>query len=135
VVKIDPIARPRAGTPVTITAAVSDDGIPPLTGKTRPQRQLEPSLSGAPPSPVNVPLPPRPRPVQNALSVLWQVYRGPAHVTFEPEGYVKVVDGKVEIKATFSKPGTYTIRAFGHDTLLRSPTDVTVTVDGPASTP
>src|SRR5438034_9092507 len=74
VVKIDPIARPRAGTPVTITAAVTDDGIPSLTGKPRVQRQLEPSLRGAPPSPVNVPLPARPRPVPNAVSVLWQVY-------------------------------------------------------------
>ena len=65
----------------------------------------------------------------NALSVLWQVYRGPARVTFDPEGYVKVVDGKVEVKATFSKPGTYTIRAFGHDTVLRAPTDIVVSVD------
>ena len=130
VVKIDPIARPRAGTPVTITASVTDDGIPPLNQKPRPQRQQEPTLRGAPPSPVNVPLPQRPRPVQGALSVLWQVYRGPAKVTFDPEGYVKVVDGKVEVKATFSKPGTYTLRAFGHDGLLRAPTDVTVTVDG-----
>jgi hypothetical protein len=135
VVKIDPIARVRAGTPVAITASVTDDGIPALNGKPRPQRRLEPSLTGAPPSPVNVPLPPRPRPVENALSVLWQVYRGPAHVTFEPEGYVKVLEGRVEVKATFSKPGTYTIRAFGHDTLLRAPTDVTVIVDGATSTP
>jgi len=130
VVTIDPIARPRAGTPVTITATVTDDGIPPLTGKARTPRQLEPSLRGAPPSPVNVPLPPRPRPVQGALSVLWQVYRGPGHVTFDPEGYVKVENGKVEVKATFTKPGAYTLRAFGHDTLLRASTDVTVNVDG-----
>ena len=133
VVKIDPIARPRAGTPVTITASVTDDGIPPLNQKPRPPRQQEPTLRGAPPSPVNVPLPQRPRPVQGALSVLWQVYRGPAKVNFDPEGYVKVVDGKVEVKATFSKPGTYTLRAFGHDGLLRAPVDVSVTVDGPAS--
>jgi hypothetical protein len=130
IVKIDPIGRPRAGTQVTITAAVTDDGIPSLTpAKPRGPRQLEPSLRGAPPSPVNVPLPARPRPVQNALSVLWQVYRGPARVTFDPEGYVKVVDGRVEVKATFTKAGTYTIRAFGHDTLLRAPSDVVVTVE------
>jgi hypothetical protein len=133
VVTIDPIARPRTGSPVTITAAVTDDGIPPLNAKPRAPRQAEPSLRGAPPSPVNVPLPPRPRPVQGALSVLWQVYRGPGHVTFEPDGYVKVVDGKVEVKATFSRPGTYTLRAFGHDTVLRAPADVTVTVDPPGA--
>jgi len=129
VVKIDPIARPRAGTPVTITASVTDDGIPPLDKKPRGPRQLEPSLRGAPPSPVNVPLPTRPRPVQGALSVLWQVYRGPAHVAFDPDGYVKVENGKVEVKATFTKPGAYTLRAIGHDTLLKSATDVTITVD------
>ena len=133
VVKIDPIARPRAGTPVTITAAVTDDGIPPPNQKPRPQRQQEPTLRGAPPSPVNVPLPVRPRPVAGALSVLWLVYRGPAQVTFDPEGYIKVVDGKVEVKATFTKAGTYTLRAFGHDGILRAPYDVTVTVDGPNS--
>jgi len=44
---------------------------------------------------------------------------------------VKVENGKVEVKATFAKPGTYTLRAFGHDTLLRAPADVTVNVDGP----
>ncbi len=135
VVKIDPIPRPRAGTPVTITASVTDDGIPTLNQKPRPPRTLEPSLRGAPPSPVNVPLPQRPRPVQGALSVLWQVYRGPAKVTFDPDGYVKVADGKVAVQATFTAPGTYTLRAFGHDGLLRAPTDVTVIVDGPGGSP
>ena len=61
------------------------------------------------------------------------VYRGPGAVAFEPDGYVKVVDGRVAVKATFTKSGTYTLRAFGHDGLLRAPTDVTVTVDGPSS--
>src|SRR6266851_1579540 len=120
VVTIDPIARPRAGTPITITATVVDDGLPPPNMKPRAPRQVEPSLRGAPPSPVNVPLPARPRPVPNSVSVLWQVYRGPGPVAFDPEGYVKVPDGKdgkVEVKATFSRPGTYTLRAFGHDTL------------------
>ena len=127
VVKIDPIGRPKAGNVVTISAAVTDDGLPPQ-GKPRTPRPLEPSLRGAPPSPVNVPMPVRPRAPQG-LSVLWLVYRGPASVAFDPEGYVKVVDGKVSVKATFEKPGVYTLRAFGHDGILRAPTDVTVTVD------
>jgi hypothetical protein len=58
------------------------------------------------------------------------VYRGPGAVTFEPDGYVKAVDGKVSVKATFAAPGSYTLRAFGHDGILRAPADVTVTVDG-----
>ncbi len=128
VVRIDPIARVQAGTPVTITATVTDDGIP-APGKPRTPRPLEPTLTGAPPSPVNVPLPARPRPPQG-LSVLWMVYRGPGGATFEPDGYVKVADGKVTVKATFAKPGTYTLRAFGHDGLLRAAVDATVTVEG-----
>jgi len=128
VVKIDPIGRPRAGLPIAITAVVTDDGLPP-PAKPRPPRPVEPTLQGAPPSPVNVPLPARPRPPQG-LSVLWLVYRGPAGATFDPEGYVKVAaDGKVSVTATFHAPGTYTLRAFGSDGILRAPTDVTLTVD------
>ena len=67
--------------------------------------------------------------------MLWLVYRGPAGAAFDPDGYVKVEEGKVSVKATFTQPGTYTVRAFGHDTVLRAPTDVVVTVDGPVSTP
>ena len=127
VVRIAPLARVRAGTPVTLSAAVTDDGLPPPS-KPRPPRPVEPTLSGAPPSPVNVPLPARPR-MPQGLSVLWQVYRGPAAVAFEPDGYAKVADGKVDVKATFTRPGTYTLRAFAADGLLRTPADVTVVVD------
>ena len=77
VVKIAPITTARVGTPVTLAAAVTDDGIPALGQKPRAPRQLEPSLRGAPPSPVNVPLPARPRPVAGAVSVLWQVTAAP----------------------------------------------------------
>ena len=43
---------------------------------------------------------------------------------------MKVTNGKVEVKATFTRAGTYVIRAFGSDGLLRAPADVTVTVEG-----
>src|SRR5947207_3560482 len=59
IVKIDPIARPRTGVPVTLTASVTDDGIPPLNQKPRPQRTPEPTLRGAPQSPAHVPRPTR----------------------------------------------------------------------------
>jgi hypothetical protein len=121
-------ARATAGTAVELIANVTDDGIPPER-KPRPQRQTEPSLkSSGPPSPVNVPLPTKPRP-PTSLSVIWMIWRGPASVAFDPEGYVKVADGKAAVKATFSKPGTYVMRAFGHDGLLRTPADVTINVD------
>jgi len=128
VMKMDPVGRVRAGVPATLSASISDDGIP-APQKPRPPRQVEPTLQGAPPSPVNVPLPVRPK-MPQGLSVLWQVYRGPAGAVFEPDGYVKVVNGKVEVKATFPHAGNYTLRAFAADGLLRAPFDVTVTVDG-----
>jgi hypothetical protein len=129
-VTIDPVAGAKVATAVTLTANVSDDGIPPANMKRREPRPVEPSLkySGSP-SPVNVPMPARPRPpVGGGLSVWWIVYRGPAAVTFDPEGYVKVADGKSVVKATFTQPGTYVIRAFAHDGLLRTPTDLTINV-------
>jgi hypothetical protein len=60
---------------------------------------------------------------------LWLVYRGPAAVAFDPDGYAKVADGKVSVTATFAQPGTYTLRALASDGLLRTPADVTVVVD------
>jgi hypothetical protein len=131
VVTIAPVPQPKAGVPVTLTADVSDDGIPPADMKRRPPRELEPTLKGnSLPSPVNVPLPQRPRvPQGGGLSVYWFVYRGPAAVTFEPEGYVKTADGTSTVKATFTAPGTYVIRAFAHDGLLRAPADVTIRVE------
>ena len=129
-VTIDPVSRGTVGTPVTLTASVTDDGIPPPNMKRREPRPVEPSLKNTGlPSPVNVPMPARPRPPQGGgLSVWWFVYRGPAAVTFDPEGYVKIADGKSTVKATFAQPGTYVIRAFAHDGLLRTPADVTITV-------
>jgi hypothetical protein len=133
IAKVDAIGPVRTGVPITLTTVVTDDGIP-APQKPRPPRAVEPTLQGAPPSPVNVPLPARPR-MPTGLSVLWMVYRGPGGATFDPPGYAKVVDGKVAVKATFAQPGIYTLRAFAADGLLRAPVDVTVTVGGSPATP
>jgi len=126
-----PPPQVKAGTPVTLTADVTDDGVPPADMKRRASREPEPTLKNTGlPSPVNVPLPQRPRvPPGGGLSVYWFVYRGPAAVTFDPDGYAKVADGRSAVKATFTQPGTYVIRAFAHDGLLRTPADITVRVD------
>jgi hypothetical protein len=130
-IDIEPAPRATVGAPMTLTATVTDDGIPPPNAKKRAPRELEPALKPVgPPSPVNVPLAVRPRAPQT-LSVLWMVWRGPGSVAFDPDGYVKVEGGKVAVKSSFSKPGTYVIRAYAHDGLLRTPADVTVNVDGP----
>jgi hypothetical protein len=126
VIVIAPMARVKAGAPQTLSASVTDDGLP-GPSKPRKPRPMEPTLAGAPPSPVNVPLPARPK-MPQGLSVLWMVYRGPGPVAFDPDGYAKVSDGKVTVAATFSHPGTYTLRAFAADGLLRTPADVTVVV-------
>ena len=135
-VTLAPVSRATVGTPVALVASVTDDGLP-APAKPRAPRPLEPSLKNSGlPSPVNVPMPARPRPPQGGgLSVLWLVYRGPAAVTFDPDGYVKVADGKSSVKATFTQAGAYTIRAFASDGLLRTPADVVITVDAPKSSP
>jgi hypothetical protein len=123
-----PLPQVAAGAAVTLAAQIADDGVPPADMKRRPPREVEPTLKySGPPSPVNVPLSVRPRAPQG-LSMLWLSYRGPARVMFDPEGYVKAADGKVAVTATFPQPGTYVIRAFAHDGLLRAPADLTVTV-------
>ena len=129
-VTLEPVSRATVGTPVTLTAGVTDDGIPAPNMRRREPRPVEPSLKyNGLPTPVNVPMPARPRPpVGGGLSVWWIVYRGPGAVAFDPEGYVKVADGKAAVKATFSQPGTYVIRAFAHDGLLRTPADLTINV-------
>ena len=96
--------------------------------KPRPPRQLEPTLRGAPPSPVNVPLPARPK-LPQGLSVLWTVYRGPAGAVFEPEGYVKVEDGKVQRQGDVHRSRARTRSAPSRRTACSArPADVSVTV-------
>jgi hypothetical protein len=133
VVTVAPTGRAKVGVPITLSVLVSDDGIPGPSPSHAP-RPLEPTFVGASPSPINVPLPLAPRPLQG-LSVLWLVYRGPAGASFEPGGYVKVTGGKAEVKATFGHPGTYTLRAFASDGLLRTPSDLALSVDGQISSP
>ena len=130
VVELDgPAERTVAvGEPLELTARVSDDGLP------------------------------VPRPDRRHLARLmagWLVYRGnDAHVTFDPpqfnpdlrrragasplcQGIEPVPewaatllspDGELSTTATFSRPGTYVLRALAHDIALKTAREVTVTV-------
>ena len=119
------------GEPLELTARVSDDGLP------------------------------EPRPDRRHLAKLmagWLVYRGnDEHVTFDPpqfnpdlrrregasplcQGIEPVPewatslpgpDGELSVKATFSQPGTYMLRALAHDIALKAAREVTVTVTEP----
>lgn len=82
--------------------------------------------------PTNVPLY-TPRRPPAGLSVAVIVYRGPAAVTFDPDGFTSVKDGEeVAVKAIFTQAGTYVLRVIGSDGMLRTANNLTVTVNQPA---
>jgi hypothetical protein len=89
------------------------------------------------------------------LHLSWFVYRGAGHVKFDPEQpkswedtrtganspWAPIwsapdmpKDGKVVVHATFSEPGTYTLRGLADDGALTGYDDVVVTVGGGTST-
>ena len=131
------------GKPVTLTAIVTDDGVP------RPRRSGVGRGRGSE-SPEFTP-PERITVGKNlGLHLSWFVYRGAgASVTFEPR-QIKTwedtrdganspwaprwiappvpPDGKYVVTATFDQPGTYVLRARADDGALTSDEDVTVTV-------
>jgi hypothetical protein len=142
----------RVGQPLTLTAVVTDDGVP-------RRRQLPPPRAGAPN--LNLLPPSRITVGKNlGLHLAWFVYRsapsgrseskeGAGRVTFDPV-QIKTwedtrtganspwapiwtpppvpPDGKYVVTATFSDPGTYVLRARADDGALASDEEVTVTV-------
>ena len=81
--------------------------------------------------PTNVPVfTPRRPPAGMSVSVI--VYRGPAPVTFDPDGFTPVKNGEVVVKAIFSQPGEYVLQAIASDGMLRTARNMTITVNEPA---
>ena len=116
------------GETVTLTASAADDGVPkpPEPGRDRPAATSD-----------GVPLlTPRDRPTSQAivkpsrqgLAATWIQWRGPGHSTFDPMTAV-VKDGKAATTVSFSKAGTYVVRAYADDGVLMTPADVTVIVN------
>ena len=110
-----------AGQPISLTANVTDDGLPkprvPIqrtvaTDATRIQAQANSSTA------------PRPR----GLTVTWMQLRGPAKVTFDPAGPSPVAGGAVMTAARFPLPGVYAVRATANDGALSTKSDVTIAV-------
>lgn len=123
-VSVVPVTSASVGNPVTLTALVTDDGLPkPRVLKVRAEvapGKAQTNTAGS-----------RPR---SGVSVTWFEYRGPAKVTFDPAEPVHVgtpgepVDGKAQVTAHFAAPGTYVLRATADDGALSTTGDVTITV-------
>ena len=108
------------GEPLLLSAVIGDDGVP----SAPTDEALRNSRSG--------------------LSLTWFVYRGPGDaVAFDPEQNVYPYflpgpdppppvpsDGKLDVRAWFSRPGRFVLRAMALDGVLWSTQDVTVTVNG-----
>ena len=83
--------------------------------------------------PTNVPIFRASRPPAG-MSVAAILYRGPAAVRFEPEGFVSVKNAEeMEIKAIFTEPGTYVVRIIASDGMLRIGNNVTLAVGAPTA--
>ena len=116
-VSIAPVPSATLDTPITLTALVTDDGLP----KPRPPRPVSP---GIPQAQTNSAAPP----LKPGLFVTWFEYRGPAKVTFGAGGPIAVSNGRAMTTAQFSAPGTYVLQALATDGALQTRTSVTITV-------
>lgn len=127
-------ASAAAGEPVTLRAAVTDDGLPPPrrrgggrgTLPTFEPRPDEPTL------PVNVPqlqAEARKRPVGipvERVTVTWTQLRGAVGVSVEPDG--DAPDGSAAVTAVFPTPGEYRFRVRASDTLAAATEEISITV-------
>jgi hypothetical protein len=120
-VTIAPIQGIVAGSPATLTVAVTDDGLP----KARAAPVTRPASGSAFGAQVNSSTA-SPRPA--GLTVNWMQYGGPAKVTFEATGAMPVVDGKAVTTARFAQPGTYQFVVLASDRAMTTRVPVTVNV-------
>jgi hypothetical protein len=124
-ITIAPVAAATVAAPLTLTAMVTDDGLP----RPRPEAPAPPPVSqptgGRFQSQRNSSAPNRNALV--GLRVTWLEYRGPAKVTFETNP-IAVASGKAVTAARFAAPGTYTLVAMANDGRLSTRGEVVVTV-------
>jgi hypothetical protein len=111
------------GQKVTLTAQVTDDGLPKpraaiqrtqAADATRIQQQTNSSATAE----------------RRGLRVSWLQLRGPAKVVFGATGATPVTDGKASTTAQFTQEGVYVLRATANDGELATKADLTVTVAG-----
>jgi hypothetical protein len=123
-IALAPVTRAQVSAPATLTATVTDDGLP--KPPPRPTRQATTTTrDGAIQRQTNFANGPRAR----GLTVRWFEYGGPAKVTFDPPGAIPVTNGTAAVKARFASPGTYTLVAIASDGQLSERTTATITVE------
>jgi hypothetical protein len=122
-ITLAPAALAKVSAPLTLTASVTDDGLPKPPPK--PVKQAATTRDGNIQRQTNFANAPRAR----GLTVRWFEYSGPAKVTFDPPGAIPVTNGSSAVKARFAAPGTYTLVATASDGQLSERTTVTIKVD------
>jgi len=118
-IQIAPVEATTVGNAVTLTASVTDDGLP----KLRAPKALPASEPGRAQTNTSIN---RPR---LGLNVTWMEYRGPGKAIFETTDPILVANGKAVTRAIFSAPGTYVLRATANDGELSTTSDITVNVN------
>ena len=135
-IAVPPTVSAAVGTPVTLTATVTDDGLPkprtpppaPPTTTTDANGRQIPRQANSGGAQVNSSGGGRGR---GGLSVRWIEYGGPAGITFSPVGPVPVgspTGGTASVTARFSAPGTYKLVVVANDGQLSQRADTIVTV-------
>jgi hypothetical protein len=117
-ISIAPVQAVSVGSPLTLTALVTDDGLP----KSRVPKAGPATEAGKAQTNSANRLP------KLGLNVTWFEYRGPAKVTFDTADPILVADGKAVTTARFTQPGTYVLRATANDGELSTTSDITITV-------
>ncbi len=134
------------GEPLALSVEVMDDGYPIPRARRAPAQKSSADVEIADmpilESPMTQAIVKLDRGVR--LGVTWVLYRGgPGTVTFNPmRAAVAAVpadgtpaaagplSGKVSTTVTFSEPGIYQLRAYADDSVLTTPVDIVVTVQG-----
>jgi hypothetical protein len=130
-ITLAPLQNVVAGTPVSLIAHVTDDGLPKPRAAAPPPAAPTGGAGGRGPITAQVNSSgQRPR----GLTVSWLQYRGPGRITFAEPGPTPVTNGQVSTSATFAVPGTYVFRANANDGQLSKRVEVTVKVTGSGPT-
>ena len=119
-ITVAPIQPGVAGSPTTLTASVTDDGLPKPRATPASKTPTSSSFGGQVNSTSAAPRP-------AGLTVSWMQYGGPAKVRFETNS-IPVTNGQAATTATFTAPGTYQLVVSASDRAMTTRVPVTITV-------